>query len=47
MSRPALSPIRLLAAFLLLLMTGCAATLKEGMGATSETVTAPMGDAVE
>ena len=47
MFRPAFSAVRLFAAFLILLMTGCAATLKEGMGATSETVTAPMGEAVE
>ena len=47
MFRPAFSAVRLFAAFLILLLTGCAATLKEGMGATSETVTAPMGDAVE
>jgi hypothetical protein len=46
MFRPMLAPVRLLAAFLILLVTGCA-MMKDGMGATSETVTAGLGAEVE
>jgi len=46
MFRTAFSPVRLLAMVSILLVTGCA-TFKEGMGATSETVSAHMGMEVE
>jgi hypothetical protein len=46
MFRPAFFPTRLLAAFFIVLATGCA-SMKEGLGATSETVTASMGMDVE
>jgi hypothetical protein len=46
MFHPAFSPVRLFATVLVLLVTSCA-TMKEGMGATSETVTASMGMEVE
>jgi hypothetical protein len=46
MFRPAFAPVRLLAVFLFLLAAGCA-TMKEGMGATSVTVTASTGNDVE
>jgi hypothetical protein len=46
MFRPSFLPIRLCAAFLILLVTGCD-SMKGGLGATSETVTASMGMEVE
>jgi hypothetical protein len=46
MFRPVFSPVWLLAAFSILLMTGCA-SMKEGLGSTSETVTARVGMDVE
>ena len=46
MFRPAFFPTWLLAAFFIVLATGCA-SMKEGLGATSETVTASMGMDVE